>query len=131
MDAQLGTEAAGAREIEIGEELRLVIDRRRHAGDWRCDCCGARGHCDAARRVDESAFVAGQVEVQRVVQGTERDALDTRSARERIDVRDAPRRLHQWDNESTRAQRRGNAMDLRGAPGFRAYNAAHARVSDK
>src|ERR1700745_2854499 len=26
MDAQLGTEAAGAREVEIGEELRLVTD---------------------------------------------------------------------------------------------------------
>src|SRR2546425_4014034 len=93
MDAQLGAEAAGAREAEIGEELGLVADLRRDAGDRRGDPRDARRQGDAARRIEKAAIVSGQVEVEGVVERAECDALHACGAGERVDVDDPLRRL--------------------------------------
>ena len=80
MNAELRAEAEGAREREVGEQARLVVDIGSHSGDRRREAGDAREAIAMRRRIDEPALVAGEIEVDAVVQRAEGEALHAAGA---------------------------------------------------
>ena len=104
VDAQLGAEAEGAGECEVGQQPLVVVDGGGDARHRRGDARAARGDGDPRRGVDQPAVVARQVEIDGIVEGAEHQALDTRRRGHGLHVVQAVRGLDQRQHLAVRWQ---------------------------
>ena len=76
--AQLGAEAVAACAGQVGEQGRFVVQRRADTGHGCCDACGARDQGQVRVPVVQRQRLGAQVEIERVVDGAEDQALHPR-----------------------------------------------------